>query len=65
MKDKMSPLPVQNMPFSISKNSKNIKVAKEKTLKIKFDGIDFVWENGFDTPIGKLSRKNMLGSSQT
>ena len=53
MKDKMWPHPVQNMPFSISKNSKNIKVAKEKTLRIKFDVIDFVWENGFDTQIGK------------
>ena len=60
-KDKMSPLHVPNMRFSILKSSKNTKVAKGKISRIKFEGIDFVWENGSDMQIGNWNRKNMQG----
>jgi hypothetical protein len=62
MNDKMLPPNDRPMPFSTSKSSRNTKVARERTLRISYGGIVFVWENGFGMQTGNWSRKNMQGN---
>ena len=52
MSDKMWLLSGRPMPFSTWRSFKNTRVGRERTLRISYGGIVFVWENGCGMPTG-------------